>query len=183
MAEKLPPGFEMCSDQSCPDLKDPIKDDELKFNGEPKKKCKSPPCRCRFFERPSNMGADHPWWFVFPDEKGKYIAKGRYDYQAFCVKPALPKGPEGKHYVACSSEGCKLDSEMDGTNKKVWCAAPKNACSKGCDCVLFRLKRETPKPDNPQVEKWEFVAKADDKVDYDKNYHYECICVKLEDDD
>lgn len=183
MAEKLPPGFEACEDQSCPQQENISTGDPLRVPGRITK-CKSP-CGCRFFERPSNMPDTDPWWFVYPDDQGKLIAGGTSDYRIFCVKPKglLPQNPKGQHYSVCSTSGCKLETEKDGENKKIWCVAPKTACSQGCECVLFRLKIETPSRSTPPESKWEYVAKADEKVAFDKDYYYECICVKLEDDE
>lgn len=171
MPEKMPASFVLCPKQKCPELKPGIKDEPVKMK-EGVKHCTSP-CRCRIFERPSNMPATDPWWFCYPDKHGNVIRKAKYDYAAFCVKPVLT-GPGGQTYVVCVDNACPKNHK----DEEIWCIPPDGECASGCQCLLFKLKIEEPRPGEPQEKKWEYVEKAGKKVKPQKGYYYECMCVR-----
>lgn len=172
-----PPSFTLCAGQSCPaPIHHKIPEDRERHEWtipHDQGKCKSP-CSCRIFRR---EGAKGSWEFAFPNEKGHipYDEDSKYQYETACVTPVLPaNAATGAAYSLCAASGvagCKQFPDKVGDD--IRCPVAETPCSTGCNCVMFRLKRDD------AGAKWEKAGDAGEKVSPDhEKYYYECMCVK-----
>ena len=158
--------FKLCEDSSCKDPKEGVAE---KIECPESDKCKGKGCYCQLFQRKAK--SDDPWDVTRTDGAHEAKKEAGLEYTCLCVKPILPSD-----YTLCDTPLCKLTDSQDAASKpQVECTGD---CADPCKCTLFRLHVKPKNPAKKAAATWEFVAKANKKVDRDGGYYYRCFCTK-----